>query len=225
MAWLDSLERDGAVRRPATLDAQACLALETAVSAAPEGRPGVRLAGVPELGMWLDATGSVGRLVAAAIGEAAWPVRAVLFDKSDGNNWALGWHQDRTIVVQRRADVPGFGPWTIKAGLDQVEPPFAVIERMITVRIHLDPVDRDNAPLRIVPGSHGLGRLPESEIDGVVARHGERICLAERGDVWLYRTAIVHGSRAATVPRRRRVLQVDYAADILPHPLEWRGLD
>lgn len=87
-----------------------------------------------------------------------------------------------------------------------------------------DQVDANNAPLRIVPGSHRLGRLSEAEVQGVVATSGERPCLAERGDVWLYATPIVHASLAADPPRRRRVLQVDYSADAAPHPLAWHGL-
>ena len=95
---------------------------------------------------------------------------------------------------------------------------------MVTMRVHLDPVDASNAPLRIVPGSHRLGRLPEAEIESVVVTFGERLCLAERGDVWLYATPIVHASLAADPPRRRRVLQVDYSADAALDPLAWRGV-
>ncbi len=68
----------------------------------------------------------------------------------------------------------------------QVEPPFELIERMVTMRIHLDPVDETNAPLRIVPGLHRFGRVPEAEIAGIVEQYGERTCLAGRGDIWLY---------------------------------------
>ena len=121
-------------------------------------------------------------------------------------------------------DAEGFGPWTVKSGLIQVEPPFALIERMVTLRMHLDAVDERNSPLRIVPGSHKLGRLPVSGIETVVSALGERVCLAERGDVWLYATSIVHASLAAAPPRRRRMLQVDYSADVTPGALTWRGL-
>jgi hypothetical protein len=49
-------------------------------------------------------------------------------------------------------------------------------------------------------------------------------CLARAGDAWLYRTAILHASDPAIAPRRRRVIQVDYAAFDLPHGLAWAGL-
>ena len=76
-------------------------------------------------------------------------------------------------------------------GLIQVEPPFAILERMVTIRVHLDPADTTQAPLRIVPESDRLGRLPEASIRHVV-EWGERLCFANRGDVWLYATPIVH---------------------------------
>lgn len=121
-------------------------------------------------------------------------------------------------------DADGFGPWTVKLGLIQIEPPFDILERMVTLRVHLDQVDANNAPLRIVPGSDRLGRLNESEVHGVVATSDERLCLAERGDVWLYAPPIVHASLAADPPQRRRVLQIDYSADAAPYPLAWHGI-
>ena len=72
--------------------------------------------------------------------------------------------------------------------------------------------------------SSALGRLREAEIGRVVTTLGERLCLAERGDVWLYATSIVHASLAADPPRRRRVLQIDFSADATPGPLAWRGV-
>jgi hypothetical protein len=217
-------EEDGAQIFAGALDPAACLSIEQALADRPSDVPGVRIGSAPALRATLAKDGRIGSIAASALGPDARAVRAVLFDKTATRNWALGWHQDRTIVVEQRADVDGFGPWSVKAGLIQVEPPFAILERMVTIRVHLDPVDATNAPLRIVPGSHRLGRLPEASIKHVVEDRGERLCLANRGDVWLYATPIVHGSRAADPPRRRRVLQVDYAAVDLPEPLRWHGL-
>lgn len=172
----------------------------------------------------LVADSPVGAVASAALGPACFPVRAVLFDKNAVTNWALGWHQDRTIVVRERREVPGFGPWTVKNGLQHVAPPIDVLAGMVTLRVHLDPVPQDNAPLLIARGSHRLGMVPETEVDAVVARSEIFACLAERGDVWLYRTLILHASAAASRPQRRRVLQVDYAAQPLPHGLEYLGM-
>ncbi len=195
------------------LDALSALAVNQ-----PADRAGIRLHGVPGLAELLG-TATLGAPV-----RGMRPVRAILFDKSPGANWALGWHQDRTIAVRARADIPGFGPWSVKQGLLHVEPPFALIEAMRTMRIHLDPVPRDNAPLLIAPGSHRLGRIPESELAAVVERCGTACCLADAGDVWLYATPIVHASAASGGAGHRRVLQVDFSAQALPPGLEWLGL-
>ena len=215
------IERDGARCFRSAIDDRTCVAIEDALAELPVDKAGVRIGSAPALRAMLAADGPVGSIAATTIGPLARPVRAVLFDKTPATNWSLGWHQDRTIVVETRAPTEGFGPWTVKAGLIQVEPPFALLERMVTLRVHLDPVDDTNAPLRVVPGSHIIGKVAKADVLPYVARLGERICLAERGDVWLYATPILHGSRAANPPRRRRVLQVDYASEDLPAPLQW----
>ena len=217
-----NLHRDGAAHYSAA--AAALLpSIEHALTSAPRDRAGVRLTHTLALAALLS-TGTLHQIAAAAIGASARPVRAVLFDKSPHANWALGWHQDRTIAVRERRDVPGYGPWSRKQGLLHVEPPFAIIERMATLRIHLDDVPADNAPLLIAPGSHSLGRLPVADVGYAVARCGIHACLARRGDIWAYATPILHASAAAERPVRRRVLQVDYSADHLPGGLAWLGL-
>ena len=185
---------------------------------------GVRLSGVRGLSELLATSGDIGKHVVPYLGEEARPVRAILFDKSPQTNWALGWHQDRTVAVKAQIDVEGFGPWTIKQGIVHVGPPMDLLGAMITIRVHLDPVPQDNAPLLIAPKSHMLGRIPEDQIAEIVARCGVFTCTAEAGDIWLYSTPILHASERAANPAHRRVLQVDYSADDLPDGLEWLGI-
>jgi hypothetical protein len=187
-------------------------------------KPGARIYGSPLLNEIFD-TGPVGKLIGGLLGPAAKPVRAIMFDKSPETNWALGWHQDRTIAVRARVEVAGFGPWTVKAGRPHVEPPFEVIGQMVTLRLHLDDVTAENAPLLIVPGSHKLGRIPAAKVSEIVAAHGQMTCLAEAGDSWVYATSILHASDKAVNPRHRRVLQVDFSALDLPGGLQWAGID
>lgn len=198
--------------------------IETALAGQPTDKAGVRLTGISVLDELLATNGAIGALVARHMGNASRPVRMVLFDKSASANWALSWHQDRTIVVRDRVEVAGYGPWTVKAGLLHVAPPIDLLERMMTIRIHLDAVSTTNAPLLIAPGSHRLGRVAEANIGSAVERLGIYACLAEAGDIWAYSTPILHASDAAADPRRRRVLQIDYAAEDLPGELEWLGI-
>lgn len=95
---------------------------------------------------------------------------------------------------------------------------------MVTIRIHLDAVPADNAPLLIGPGSHRFGLVREEMIETVVAQCGVHVCTAAAGDVWVYATPILHASEAAHAPKRRRVLQIDYAGFDLPGGLGWLGI-
>lgn len=190
----------------------------------PSERAGVRIHGIDALRPFLASDGVIGAIAANVLGPDCRAVRAILFDKTTATNWSLAWHQDRTICVQRRVAVDGFGPWTTKGGMQHVAPPFDLLTRMVTLRVHLDDVPATNAPLLVAPGSHVQGRVPVDEIEQVVGRCGIRACLAEAGDIWLYATTILHASEAASRPTHRRVLQVDFAADDLPGGLKWLGV-
>ena len=217
-------ETQGAQLFTAALDETVLAVLDGVAAALPPGKAGVRLTDIAALQPLLSVDGPVGAIAASALGSLARPVRAVLFDKTPDANWSVGWHQDRTIAVRARVDTPGYGPWSVKAGLFHVQPPFDLLAGMVTLRVHLDPVGPDNAPLLIAPGSHRLGRIPEADIVAAVARCGTAMCPAARGDIWLYATPILHSSVAAAIPTHRRVLQVDYAAEELPEGLAWLGV-
>jgi hypothetical protein len=219
-----TFSRDGAHHFPAAADAADLQGIRTALADLPPEQAGIRVRGIAALRPYLAPTGPVGAVAASVLGDACRPVRAILFDKTAATNWALPWHQDRTIVVTGRIDAAGFGPWTVKDGLIHVAPPFDLLAGMVTLRLHLDPVPATNAPLLIAPGSHRFGRIAGAEVDNVVRRCGTVACLAEAGDIWLYATPILHASKAASVPAHRRVLQVDFAVGELPGGLMWLGV-
>ncbi len=214
---VEAFRRDGALRLAGLLSATQVEAL----SALAGNGPGARLRNAGLTTLLETATQAAKSL----IGEAATPVRAVLFDKTSEANWAVAWHQDRTIVVRERREVDGFGPWSRKDGLQHVAPPIAVLEGMATLRLHLDPCGADNAPLKVALGSHHLGRVSAGEAAARAAKHPLMVCLAQVGDVWAYSTPILHASERAKTPSRRRVLQVDYAAAALAGGLQWAGIE
>lgn len=219
-----AFERDGALRFERQLTPDQIEALQTLADERIGERPGTRLDGEGSLTALLAMSGPIGGVAASLTSPAARAVRVVLFDKSEAANWTVAWHQDRTIPVVARVEVDGFEPWTVKDGVPHVEPPYEVLARMVTLRVHLDPVDDANAPLRVALGSHAIGRI-EADQAGRVAASGEhRVCCAEAGDIWAYRTPILHMSERAATPTRRRVLQIDYADFALPGGLEWRPL-
>jgi hypothetical protein len=219
-----NLGHDGADRFTRAMPADDLAGLQRFSDTVSHGQSGIRTFDRAEVSAVLGPGGSIGRCAAVILGSGARPVRAILFDKTADNNWAVPWHQDRTIAVRERREVPGFGPWSNKDGVVHVEPPFDIIEGMITIRAHLDDCPDDNAPLLVVPGSHRLGRVAAEQTAEVAREHGHAPCLAGPGDLWIYATSIVHASERAKTPRRRRVLQVDYASAELPGGLQWVGV-
>jgi Phytanoyl-CoA dioxygenase (PhyH) len=212
------LIEDGAVRlERAALDILP--AIEDALFGIPADKAGFRIYGNAKLAEILN-----GKQITQYVGADYKPVRAIFFDKSPETNWALGWHQDRTIAVQEQAYAEGFGPWSVKADIPHVEPPFDLIGQMRTIRIHLDDVPDDNAPLLIARGSHRLGKVSDQEVKSVAEQIGAVTCTAIRGDIWLYATAIIHASSASSGRSHRRVLQVDFANFELPGALRWKGI-
>ncbi len=160
-------------------------------------------------------------LVRPHVREEPFPVRAIYFDKSPGKNWLVSWHQDLTLSVRDRAEVPGFGPWSNKDGIPHVQPPVEFLERMLTVRLHLDDAGEENGALRVVPGSHRLGRLSAKQIEEVRAREPDVLCAASADDVLLMRPLLLHASSRSTSSRHRRVLHIEYADFNLPSGLMW----
>lgn len=217
-------DRDGALLFSGVLTAAEAASLAERLEPQITGRPGTRLQVESDVAALLAAGGPVGRVAARLIGPDALPVRAVLFDKSPDANWIVAWHQDRTIPIRERHETPGFGPWSTKDGVLHAAPPISVLEGMATLRLHLDPVDAENAPLVAALGSHQFGLIPADEAAARAADCPNLVCLAAPGDVWAYSTPILHMSARSVGDRRRRVLQVDYAAGRLPEPLEWRGI-
>lgn len=149
------------------------------------------------------------------------PVRAIYFDKSPNRNWRVSWHQDLTLAVRARVEVAGFGPWSTKEGVPHVQPPVRLLKQMLTVRLHLDATDESNGALRVLPGTHTLGRLSAASIEELRATRPEYVCRAAPGDVQLMRPLLLHASGRSTSDRHRRVLHIEYAAFALPAGLEW----
>lgn len=187
------------------------------------GRGGVRdvMDSVPALRAVADHP-AVRAVVDAVLGEEAFVVRSTLFDKTADANWKIPWHQDLTIAVERRLDTEGYWPWSVKNGVQHVQPPTRVLERMVTVRIHLDPCPASNGALRVLPGSHLLGRVNQNHVEEHVTENPATTCVADAGEALVMRPLLLHASSASETPGHRRVLHFDFAAGELENGLQWR---
>lgn len=207
---------DPVVDTPTIAELRDCVAL-----LARTGRGGARnLLDHPRIAA-LAAAPTLRQFAVAVLGDPCFAVRALFFDKTPDANWKVVWHQDLTVPTQQRVEVADYGPWTEKGGVPHVQPPVDVLERMLAVRLHLDPCTADNGPVRVIDGTHGLGRLTPQAVDRIRAEQPESICLAAEGAVLAFRPLLLHASSPATRPGHQRVIHIEYAAQALASPLAW----
>lgn len=145
--------------------------------------------------------------------------KSIYFDKPQGSNWFVAWHQDLSISVMERRDVEGYAQWTKKSGVIGVVPPLRILAHTLTVRIHLDSTDASNGALRVVDGSHRWGIIRKE-------RHGwdageEVVCEVAAGGVMLMRPLTLHASRRSQAGGRRRVLHLEFCNQELDGGMLW----
>ena len=157
--------------------------------------------------------------IAQLLGDDYFVVKSIYFDKPPESNWFVSFHQDLTISVNEKADVPGFRGWTTKYGQFSVQPPIAVLKNVTTLRIHFDDTNEKNGALHVIPGSHSKGILrPE-----LVTHQEEAIetCTLKRGSVMIMKPLLLHASSKTTNNERRRVIHIEFSSLHLPEPLNW----
>lgn len=142
------------------------------------------------------------------------PYRATLFDKSPHNNWLVVWHQDTALPLRERREAAGWGPWSVKAGINYAHAPAAALSRVIALRLHIDDSAGDNGPLRVIPGTHTLGVLPDSDVQRLSSEGRATDCLVSAGGVLAMRPLLLHASSKAESTRARRVLHLEYADSV-----------
>ena len=164
---------------------------------------------------------SVQSLAKLILGPNAFLVRSILFDKTLGSNWKVAWHQDLTIAVRERKEVPGFTAWSTKENILHVQSPVELLARMVALRLHLDECGQDNGPLHVIPNSHRSGRLSAAQIQEWRQKNNAVVCTVPQGGALTMRPLLLHASSPAIVPRHRRVIHLEFAAESLPGALEW----
>jgi ectoine hydroxylase-related dioxygenase (phytanoyl-CoA dioxygenase family) len=215
---MSNVEEHGFAVVPSCLDDQTVETLRGHVGdSAYAQRNLLSLPGIRELA----ASAPVREIVGAVLGAQCFAVRGILFNKTEQSNWKVVWHQDLTIAVRERRDVEGFGPWTTKAGVVHVQPPAEIMSRILAIRLHLDESGPDNGPLRVIPASHKEGRLSAEQLASC-PKADAVTCIFPCGGALLMRPLLLHASSSCVVPKPRRVIHLEFAAEELPHGLDWR---
>lgn len=146
-------------------------------------------------------------------------IQCTYFAKSPARNWLVTLHQDLSIPVANRVESRNCSGWSQKEGMLFVQPPPSVLEDILAIRIHVDDCNEENGALRVVPGSHVLGRLTAEAIQGLRDETDEVIVPVSRGGGMLMRPLLLHASQKVCVDRRRRVLHFVYGPPKLPFGL------
>lgn len=157
-------------------------------------------------------------LLTNVLGPACGLVRGLYFDKPPEQNWGLPWHKDLKIAVRPNPPASSrFSKPTLRAGVPHCEAPLEVLERMLTLRIHIDPQTEENGPLAVLSGSHKTGKTM------VVDDFEPRTILGESGSVLAMRPLLIHSSHRSPQPTmHRRILHLEFAADAgLPDGHVW----
>lgn len=219
MNFIADLNDQGFVIVPRVLDQATCETLRDFLGDA-DGAGTRGMLRVPEV-MRLAQSLLVG-LVRPHLPAEPVPVRGIYFDKRPETNWLVAWHQDLTLALKERVEVAGWGPWSMKDGVPHVQPPVECLEQMLTVRLHLDDADAHNGALRVLPGTHRLGRLEADSIAKCRETYAEVLCAAKAGEALLMRPLLLHASSRSTSASRRRVLHLEFAGFSLPPSLAWQ---
>ncbi|MFT5301197.1 MAG: hypothetical protein ACI87E_001151 [Mariniblastus sp.] len=158
-------------------------------------------------------------LLTETLGDDYGLVRGLYFDKHPERTWSLPWHKDLTIAVKDNTlPTEQFCKPTTKSGIAHVEASEQVLARMLTLRVHLDPVTEENGPLEVAVGSHANGKLPDD------ASHQVAKTLTRAGGVLAMRPMLSHasGSSSPGTKMHRRILHLEFAADReLPDGYQW----
>lgn len=148
-------------------------------------------------------------------------IKAILFNKTPKNNWLVALHQDKTVMLTNKIHDPAWGPWRCKDGVFHVQPPVAVLNAMVTFRIHLDDTSTENGCLAVIPGSHQQSILSSADIANMATTASLVKCPAPAGSALVMRPHLLHASSKATAPSQRRVLHLEYCNYALPQETSW----
>lgn len=162
---------------------------------------------------------NIQKVVREIFGEKYFVVKSIYFDKPETSNWYVAYHQDLTISVDKKLDLPEFGPWTTKKNQFAVQPPLDILGNIYTIRIHLDDTDENNGALKVVPKSHAKGIYRPETIDWTIET--EEICNVEKGGIMMMKPLTLHGSNRTSNGKKRRVIHIEFSDRELPEVLQW----
>lgn len=154
-------------------------------------------------------------LLSSVLPDTCKAIQCTYFHKSLEKNWLVPLHQDLSLPVKELFTQEGFTGWSKKQGALFVQPPSTIANQIIAVRLHIDDCLSEHGPLKVVPTSHQMGRIPEKQWLSVRDQKGEVECSVNAGGVVMMSPLILHSSSKATHPNGRRVLHFLFVPETL----------
>ena len=164
-------------------------------------------------------TNPLKQLIHENFGKDYFVVKSIYFEKPSASNWFVSYHQDLSISVNKKENIPGYNHWTFKKKQFGVQPPLKILESIYTIRIHLDDTDQNNGALKIIPGSHSKGIYRPETIDWDVEK--EITCDVQKGAVMIMKPLLLHSSNRTTNNQKRRVIHLEFSNQKLAQDLHW----
>jgi ectoine hydroxylase-related dioxygenase (phytanoyl-CoA dioxygenase family) len=152
-------------------------------------------------------------------GDDYFAVKSIYFDKPEASNWYVSYHQDLTISVDKKLDLEGYGPWTVKQNQFAVQPPLDILKNLFTIRIHLDDTDENNGALKVISSSHLKNIYRPETIDWT--SETETICKVKKGGIMIMKPLLLHSSSRTINNKKRRVIHIEFTCQELPTELNW----
>jgi ectoine hydroxylase-related dioxygenase (phytanoyl-CoA dioxygenase family) len=173
---------------------------------------------VPEVSEWIF-NRKIKDLIVDLFGEDFFVTKSIYFDKPAQSNWFVAYHQDLTISVDKKVEIPGYGPWTVKQDQFAVQPPLDILQNNFTIRIHLDDTDEFNGALNVITGSNNKGIYRAETID--FENETEETCCVQKGGVMIMRPLLLHSSARSINNEPRRVIHMEFSNAELSDQINW----
>jgi hypothetical protein len=218
---IDDFAKTGLALVPGALTADECVAVSNHIAALPPNAAGTRCmlshSWCATLANKLRTQFAIASLVPLKFVAC----QCTYFEKSAERNWLVGFHQDLAIPVLERINEPNLSGWSQKEGDLYVNASQRLLEQLIAVRLHIDPCTVDDGPLRVLAGSHLLGRINAQQVLDHIKGIEPTTCVAEQGSALLMRPLLLHASSKSRGTGKRRVLHFLFGPRELPYGLRW----
>ncbi|MCG8331878.1 MAG: phytanoyl-CoA dioxygenase family protein [Chitinophagales bacterium] len=148
-------------------------------------------------------------------------IKSIYFDKPPHANWVVNWHQDLTINLVEKIEVPAYKNWRVNSERVVVQPNKEMLESIFTIRIHLDDCTKENGALRVIENSHKRGVIDIKEW----TKHkegNEQICEVRKGGIVIMKPLTLHSSKRTENKKSRRVIHIEFTDQELPMGLNWK---